>query len=242
MSRIYKKNEKICSETVKGFFDSRASKETNALNAVMLQSGSSNLPALRDAYEREFLLPSISATSKILEMGCGAGRIANAYNQPDVQYLGIDFSSELINIAKKEFATNSNFQFQVLEVPNFDQNDLIIKPPFDLIIISALCLYLNDDALSAMLSLAESFASHTSKFYIRESLSVIDDRLTLKDFSSDTLGTKYNAIYRTREEFEKFINEGLVCKGYSILSHDYAFPEELRNQIETSQFYYFLER
>ena len=43
-----------------------------------------------------------------------------------------------------------------------------------------------------------------SIIYIRESTSVLDTRLTLKDFYSQELESDYNVIYRTKEELLEF--------------------------------------
>ncbi|HNZ86070.1 MAG TPA: methyltransferase domain-containing protein [bacterium] len=65
---------------------------------------------------------------KILDLGCGNGRLVNLLKNYDIQYVGSDISSDLLNYAKKQdFGKIKNFQFIEsdmldLELPddNFD--------------------------------------------------------------------------------------------------------------------------
>lgn len=117
MSRIYKDQESIDVLKVRDFFNGRARKEGNAVNAVMLQSEGSTIAVDRDIHEKTHLLPRLERPSKILELGCGAGRLATFYNNNGNQYLGFDFSEELIARAKAEIGDDENVQFQVVEIP-----------------------------------------------------------------------------------------------------------------------------
>ena len=51
-----------------------------------------------------------------------------------------------------------------------------------------------------------SLCASNKTIYIRETLSFLETRLTLKDFFSENLEADYNAIYRTDDEFLDFIN------------------------------------
>jgi cyclopropane fatty-acyl-phospholipid synthase-like methyltransferase len=59
---------------------------------------------------------------KVLEIGCGAGRIANGlfhYLNQEGKYLGLDVHPEIIDWCKKFITTrNSNFQFKQLTLSN----------------------------------------------------------------------------------------------------------------------------
>lgn len=243
MSRIYEKQETIDSGQIQNFFNSRARKEANAVDAVMLQSAGSTLASDRDKYERDHLLPKPEHPVKILELGCGAGRLALAYRDAGHHYLGLDFSEELISRANAEAASSDRIQFQVAQVPLIESEDLKLKPPFDLIIVTALLLYLNDEAVFDTFKMIAELAAPSAEIYVRESLSDLDVRLTLKEHFSEELDDVYNAIYRTTAELKAVMDETLVSAGFTYkVCGDYAFPPSLRNRAETAQRYFLLSR
>lgn len=59
--------------------------------------------------------------AKIVDIGCGSGRDAKIFDELGVQVLGIDFCSNLLEIAKKQAPHG---QFQLMDVENiaFEQN------------------------------------------------------------------------------------------------------------------------
>jgi SAM-dependent methyltransferase len=243
MSRIYKDQQDIDAGQVKAFFNARARQEADAINAVMLQPAGSTLALDRDAYERDHLLPRPQKRLKIIEFGCGAGRLASFYAGDAESYLGIDFSEALIARANADIANGDNIRFQVAELPHIGADDLAIRPPFDLFIVTALLLYLNDAALRETFALIASLAAPQATIYVRESLSEMDVRLTLKEHFSDELGEAYNAIYRTTAELTTVMNDALVSAGFRFeVRGDYAFPPALRNRTETAQRYFTLRK
>jgi cyclopropane fatty-acyl-phospholipid synthase-like methyltransferase len=243
MSRIYKDQESIDGRQVRDFFNGRARKEGNAVNAVMLQSEGSTIAVDRDIHEKTHLLPRLEHPSKILELGCGAGRLATFYNNNGNRYLGFDFSDELIARAKAEIATDDNIQFQVVEVPRISVEDFRLQPPFDFFLITGLFIYLNDEAVHDTFALIARLAADKARIYVRESLSEMDVRLTLKEHFSEELHEVYNAIYRTTAELTAVMTETLVAAGFTFeVCGDYAFPPALRNRAETAQRYFTLRR
>jgi hypothetical protein len=82
-----------------------------------------------------------------------------------------------------------------------------------------------------------------AQIYVRESLSDLEERLTLKEHYSQELGEVYNAIYRTPAELKAMMDEILIPCGFSYtVCGDYAFPPALRNRAETAQRYFVLTR
>lgn len=78
-------------------------------------------------------LAQVKEKDKVLDLGCGNGRIFLALEDKKVDYVGVDFSEELINQAKKRFSkttfiladlTDKNL-WQKLEKQKFDKVFLI---------------------------------------------------------------------------------------------------------------------
>ncbi|MFK0331261.1 methyltransferase [Rhizobium sp. NPDC090275] len=243
MSRIYKDQESIDALKVRDFFNGRARKEGNAVNAVMLQSEGSTIAVDRDIHEKTHLLPRLERPSKILELGCGAGRLARFYNDGGNRYLGFDFSEELIARAEADIGNDSNIQFQAVEVPRIAVEDFRLQPPFDVVLITGLFMYLNDEAVHDSFEMIAKVAAPNAAIYVRESLSELDVRLTLKEHFSEELDEVYNAIYRTTTELTEVMTDTLVEAGFEFeVCGEYAFPLALRNRAETAQRYFTLRR
>ena len=59
--------------------------------------------------ELEHLNKFIKNGDNVLDIGCGNGRLLNLFENKDIDYTGIDSSKELIEIAKKSYASERNF-------------------------------------------------------------------------------------------------------------------------------------
>ncbi len=103
-------------------------------------------------------------------------------------------------------------------------------------------VYINDKDLDCFLEQLESSCEEHAKICIREPIGQ-QDRLTLKEFYSDELNDEYHAIYRTRDELMKFLNNSLIKKGFHIEKEGFLFEDDaLNNRKETVQYFFILER
>ena len=50
----------------------------------------------------------IKSNDKILDIGCGNGRLYSIFRKENIQYFGIDTSSRMINLAKNKWPNESN--------------------------------------------------------------------------------------------------------------------------------------
>ncbi|MCF7795174.1 class I SAM-dependent methyltransferase [Patescibacteria group bacterium] len=63
---------------------------------------------------------NISADTKVLDVGCGNGRLVNEL-EGSIDYLGVDNSKSLIDIAKEKYEDNKKYNFKVLDVFEIDK-------------------------------------------------------------------------------------------------------------------------
>ena len=236
MSRIYGNIEEIDSEKIKKFFNNRAKKDEEALLVKTEFSDKENVEK-RQKEESELLLNKIDfENKKILEIGCGIGRWAEVFHDKCDSYLGIDYSEDLIDIAKENY-NYDNCHFQVLSASQLDTADLLVSAPFDIVIITGVLIYFNDDTIKKMIKDLNSLCASNKTIYIRETLSFLETRLTLKDFFSENLEADYNAIYRTDDEFLDFI-KGI--NGNITIETGEIF-DELKNFTETGYKYFLIK-
>lgn len=235
MVRLYGKIEDIDSYKIKEFFNTRAKKDVEKLMEITSYHDKNNLEKRQE--EINVISNKIDfKDKKILEIGCGLGRWSEFFQDKCEKYVGIDFSKELIEIAKEHF-NYPNCYFQILSVNDLSENNLPISGPFDIIFITALLLYLNDDDIIEMFEKINHLIHENSIIYIRDTISILDNRLTLKDFYSNELEVNYNAIYRTEEELLELFK---TINNFKIIDKNIIF-NDLNDYDETSYEYFILK-
>ncbi len=239
MNRIYEQNIEISSSQVQNFFESRFNKDDILASVMLRNAQSANIAHLRDGKENTLLHSLIDAQKKytILDIGSASGRFAGHLKNNIQSYTGIDFAVSYIEAAKELYKNEDAIEFYQMSASELDKS--ILDKKYDLIIITGLCIYLNDNDLIKLFTDLNDLLAPQSHIYLRESISVIDKRLTLKDFPSEELETEYNAIYRTPKEYEELIAQYLPKA--NILQSDFMLTEETGARKETNQKHWFLE-
>lgn len=244
--RIKRKVEPVDYNETLSFFEKRADKfqEDRPYVTTMYQDDCPEIVAERNRKENEKLLPllKINENSKILDIACGIGRWSDAVKQNISEYCGIDFSGELIKIARKRNKALKNRSFLVGAAT--DTEKLLVsnqKGQYDRILLIGILIYLNDADVKETLSQVERCCKEHAIICIREPIGK-EERLTLKNFYSEELKDTYNAIYRTSDEMKGFFKI-LLDKGFQMIKDGYVFEEDnLNNRKETVQYYYIFER
>lgn len=230
-TRIYNEITDINPNDVRKFYEKKAS--ANSLNAVFLND---KLPYsaqdLRNEKEKEIMCSFLENKKyRILEIGCGLGRWAENLSDKYIEkYDGIDFCSNFINLAKEKFKDYSNINFYQMSVSAIDFS--ILDKNYDLIIICGISMYINDVELIKLYKDINSLLNKNSKLYIQESVSIINQRLTLKNFYSDELNSYYNAIYRTPEEYIDFVFNAM--NNLKLVKKEFILTEQTGARKETN--------
>lgn len=231
--------------SVKKFFINRANKyvHDNPYISILYQDNDHELALSRDIHEKNKIMPllEVNADTKILDVGCGIGRWADPFLQKNIHcYVGIDFCEELIEKANSRIQ-ESNYLFYTLPAQNIAEIDSNHQAPFNLVIISGLFLYMNDDEVISFFSGLKSKLQPNATLYIREPLA-IEDRLTLNGYWSEELQHEYFSIYRTRDEFIQLIEQGLNIDSTGYIKFKSLYEDtSLNNRKTTQQFYTILD-
>jgi SAM-dependent methyltransferase len=99
------------------------------LNQVFYQTFAANFSATRMRVQPGVrrILASISPQARILDLGCGNGEAAFSLASQDHRgaYLGLDFSAELLTIARQRLADHPHFSFMQADLgtPDWDALD-----------------------------------------------------------------------------------------------------------------------
>lgn len=73
--------------------------------------------------ELKFIQQYVRAGQKVLDIGCGNGRLSDLLSDQAINYIGLDFSRELIAIAQRERGVNGRFiHADALQLPFADHS------------------------------------------------------------------------------------------------------------------------
>lgn len=234
-TRVYTDKIEIDNNSTKEFWENRAN-NINNLQTVLLGSDKTGIEQNTRNEHEKLIVESVVKQIKnprILDIGCGIGRWAeNLINQFD-SYTGVDFSEGFINFASEKFANYSNIKFYNNSILNLDKE--ILDSKFNFIICTGVLMYVND---SNIFDILKAFRRVTPEYvYIQESISLMDARLTLNKFESKDLQTNYNAIYRTKQEYEEYFK----TNKFDIIKTDLLLDNKSGAREETNAQYWILK-
>jgi SAM-dependent methyltransferase len=232
--------------SVVAFFEQRAKKaETlGPVRAVIYQDRHPNLAEKRDAAEKALLLPKLglSAIDRVLDLGCGTGRWAEAIVPVAGHYHGVDVSPGLVAIAQGHFASYSNARFTVSGVDELSADRLGDALPFSRILCCGVLIYLNDDEVRKTLAALADLAATHCRLVVREPVG-LENRLSIVDHFSEDMDQIYNAIYRTEGELLEMMAATLGTAGFNVAGCGDVYAEAgLNNRADTKQRWFVLER
>ena len=240
--RVY--GEKVNIDTVNtiSFYNQRAKTIKNRdqeYTTVLLGDRDPEYAVKWDEYEKGFVLPKImlNRNKVVLDLGCGMGRLADAVSDKVKEYYGVDFSSEMIAVAKQN-VRNNNCHFYTMSIVNALSDPKITARKYDLVLMAGVSMYINEDELKESYRLLRNLVNKDSLFYFEESVGKIE-RLTLNHIWSEDLQDYYGAIYRTREEYKSLIDE--YINGVEYIEEGYMNFLDKEEQTETSHWYALLQ-
>lgn len=243
-TRIYGENININKNKVKSFWNKRAEKytEDNPYRAVKCNDSNSNYANILDEYEKETIIPklNINKNSRVLDIGCGIGRLTEVIAPESKYYLGTDFAQDLLNIARTRIGANGNCDFQVCDFVNISKNNIGKRnAPFNTVVLAGVAMYINDEELQECFENLLDILDEKSTIYICQPIA-IETRLTLEEFQSKELNTEYNVIYRTIEEYVELFKV-FTDNGFEICENE-KFLTEIKQYSETVRHYFILKR
>lgn len=244
-NRIYNDKVDINNDNIREFYNKRAQKfikgKKNQYTTVLLGDNNPEYAKKWDEFEKNYIgkYLNFGTDKRFLDIGCGIGRWAENVIDKCGQYVGTDFSIEMVKAARERFKEHSNVQFINSSFQDIFNNESITKNKFDTIIITGVSMYINDSDLRKCYSSLKNILNDGAVVYIEESVGV-KERLTLNNIWSDSLDDNYNVIYRTREEYLDLMS-GLT-DDLHIVEEGYFEQLDKKELSETSHWYIILNK
>lgn len=242
--RVYSEKVDISEENIKEFYNKRVKDflagKKSSNTTVLLGDNNPEYAEKWNDFEKKKILPSLSLdkNKKVLDIGCGVGRWAESVVPLCGEYVGVDFSEEMVKVTTKRFEKNNNTLFKrAAFIELFDDIEITGKK-YDAVIIAGVSMLINDEVLKICYEKLPFLLNSGAIVYIEESVGV-GKRLTLNGVWSENLNTTYEAIYRTREEYRSLLAP-MLAKA-NVLADDYFNVLDKKEFTDTSHWYTILE-
>jgi ubiquinone/menaquinone biosynthesis C-methylase UbiE len=212
----------IDQDKVKAFWDARAqtfgSLDFNSI--ANLEQDPENL-ALKVRLESEKVFGYLGsiAGKTILDLGAGVGQWAFRFVEQGAGHVtAVEYSAQLAEIGRLEAKRRgtTNLEFVVSPAEAFTASG-----KFDLVYISGLFVYMNDDQAEKLVAGLGRFCHEDTTVLLRDGTGV-KQRHDINNRFSQHLRTDYSATYRTSEEYEALFKRN----GFRFLRHENMFPED----------------
>jgi SAM-dependent methyltransferase len=206
---------------VKAFWDSRAA-AYGALDfdsIANLEQDPANL-ALKVSLETEKVFAYLGSISgrTVLDLGAGVGQWAFRFVARGAHRVtAVEYSAALAEIGRREAEARGvrNLEFVVCPAEDYSAGET-----FDVVFISGLFVYMNDDQAEQLVATLPRHCRPDTLLLVRDGTGVpvrheIDDRF------SEHLQASYSAVYRTADEYAKLFSR----RGFALLAHENMFEE-----------------
>ena len=208
-------------QKVKKFWESRAELySVVALESVAnLEQDPENLQLkIDDETTKVFSwLPSVENKS-ILDLGAGVGQWSFRFAERGAKrVLAVEYTEGLARIGQQEARIRKmeQVEFVVSAAEKYKS-----KERFDLVFISGLFVYLNDDQAKELLSNLGGFVAENGLLMLRDGTGLVT-RHEIDDHYSEHLAQNYSATYRTANEYIDLFETA----GFSCIQSENMFPE-----------------
>ncbi len=108
--------------------DERFAEKLMAMNATTYQAIAEQFSATRKFIWEDFkpLMEYVAVSDKVLDAGCGNGRLFELLKEKKVEYTGLDLSDELIAIARRQYPEIKFIVGNILDLPLDPENFNVI--------------------------------------------------------------------------------------------------------------------
>jgi len=207
----------IDTEYMKDFWEKRA-KEHDLNEALTNLEDNEDLLKLKIKDEESKVLPYVDWGKTILDLGSGWGSWAFKFIDHGAKHVTcVDYVEEM---CEKGRDLAERLEIENIDFINSPIQDFCSDEKFDVIFLSAISIYLNDDDYQKMLKNMKGYTKKGTILVLRESTGTPRRHSFDKEYS-ERLKTLYSGIYRSAEEYENLFKS----IGFKLLDSQDMFPE-----------------
>ena len=168
--------------------------------------------------EKIFQYVLLDKNTTLLDLGAGVGTWSFLFAEKCKKVVAVDYTEKFVELARQEAQKRNivNVEFICQPAQQFLSNIM-----FDVIFISGLFVYLNDEECEQLLSKIPSYSKVGCSLILRDGTGILG-RYEIHDKYSENLHAYYNAIYRTREAYIQMF-KGI---GFEFVKDENMFEEE----------------
>lgn len=200
--------------TIKNFWEARGKRFEAPTEAMANLEPNPELLGLKVAQEQNVVLPrlDLKPDMDVLDIGAGYGQWSMRFAPHVHSVTAVEYADSMLQAgveeAKKRNFTNLRFIHSAAE-------DFIPDKKYQLVFISGLFLYLDDPQAEKVANMAMTALAPGGKLFLREAISLLDQRYMIEDRWSTAMESNYSALYRLPEEFIRLFKKlRLVERGH----------------------------
>lgn len=208
-------------DKVKAFWDARAQTygSLDFDSIANLEQDPENL-ALKVQLETEKVFAYLGSLAgrTVLDLGAGVGQWAFRFAERGASHVtAVEYSAELADIGRREAQRRNvgNLEFVVSSAESFATD-----ATFDIVFISGLFVYMNDDQAEALVARLPHFCRPDTFVLLRDG-TAIAARHEINNRLSEHLKTHYSATYRTAGEYRAMFER----HGFRVARDENMFDE-----------------
>jgi SAM-dependent methyltransferase len=158
------------------------------------------------------------AGRRVLDLGAGVGQWTfRLAERGAAEVVAVEYARGLVEIGRAEAERRGYAHVHFVESA---AEAYATDEPFDLVYISGLFVYLNDDQADALMARLPGLVHPGGTLLLRDGTGVAG-RHEIDDRPSDHLGQNYSATYRTRDQYVSMFK----AFGFTCLRDENMFPE-----------------
>ena len=203
------------------FWKEYAKRKDLTLNSLMNLEADAEKSKAKFIYEKKRLESIIKYNPKwsLVDLGGGVGLWSEYFSKHINKVTLVEREKKFIDRAKQNI-NNENIEIVHSDIVDFDAK----KNSFDVVFISGVTLYLDDDYLLLLMKKVKNYLKPDGIFIHRDAYG-IKQKFLLDNKKSENLKLEYSAVYRTREEYDEvFLGKNNLKK---VFDED-MYPEETK--------------